>query len=105
MNLGGEIERHDAAVAAVAPGVEIWIGAEQTFTRRESQETEWLWIAEGGDKEDRARALQEEINQEIRRITEEFDRAGAIERVSLAPKRGQVSVQLVGLGWLPDERR
>ena len=26
-----------------------------------------------------------------------------VERVSLAPKRGQVSVQLVGLGWLPDE--
>ena len=25
-----------------------------------------------------------------------------IERVSLAPKRGQVSVQLVGLGWMPD---
>jgi len=57
MNLGGEIEAHDAAVAAVAPGVEIWIGAEPTFTRRESQEPEWLWVAEGGDKEERAHAL------------------------------------------------
>ncbi len=57
LNLGGEIEAHDAAVAAVAPGVEFWIGAEPTFTRRDSQEPEWLWVAEGGDKEERARAL------------------------------------------------
>jgi uncharacterized protein (DUF2126 family) len=57
MNLGGEIAEHDAKVATVAPGVEIWIGAEPTFTRRESQEAEWLWVAEGGDKEERARAL------------------------------------------------
>ena len=40
--------------------------------------------------------------QETRRITEQFDAGGEIERLSLAPKRGQVSVQLVGLGWLPD---
>ena len=51
---------------------------------------------------ERARALEDEVAQETRRITEEFDAAGAIERVSLAPKRGQVSVQLVGLGWLPE---
>ncbi len=50
---------------------------------------------------ERARALEDEVAQETRRITGEFDAAGAIERVSLAPKRGQVSVQLVGLGWLP----
>ena len=25
-----------------------------------------------------------------------------VERVSLAPKRGQVSVQLIGLAWMPD---
>ena len=57
-----------------------------------------------GAVEERARALEDEIAEETRRITEQFDAAGAIERVSLAPKRGQVSVQLVGLGWLPDER-
>jgi hypothetical protein len=57
-----------------------------------------------GAVEERARALEEEISQETRTITEQFDAAGAIERVSLTPKRGQVSVQLVGLGWLPDER-
>ena len=48
-----------------------------------------------------AQKLEEEVLAETRRIG-----AGtappAIERVSLAPKRGQVSVQLVGLGWIPD---
>ena len=57
-----------------------------------------------GAVEERARALEEEIRQETRKITEQFDASAAIERVSLAPKRGQVSVQLVGLGWLPEDR-
>ena len=57
-----------------------------------------------GAVEERARALEEEIGEETRRITEQFDAAGTVERVSLTPKRGQISVQLVGLGWLPDER-
>ena len=52
--------------------------------------------------DERARALEEEVAQETRRITEQFDAASALERLSLAPKRGQVAVQLVGLGWLPD---
>jgi hypothetical protein len=52
--------------------------------------------------DDRAKALQDEIAAETRRITEQFDAAGGIERISLVPKRGQVSVQLVGLGWVPD---
>jgi hypothetical protein len=52
--------------------------------------------------EERARALEEEVAQETRRITEQFDASGELERLSLAPKRGQVAVQLVGLGWLPE---
>jgi hypothetical protein len=52
--------------------------------------------------DERARALQDEISEETRRITERFDAATSVERLSLAPKRGQVSVQLLGLGWLPD---
>jgi hypothetical protein len=52
--------------------------------------------------EERARALEEEVSQETRRITEQFAAAGDLDRLSLAPKRGQVAVQLVGLGWLPD---
>ena len=38
-------------------GVEIWVGAEATFTDRTSQEPWWLFDAEGGDKEERAVAL------------------------------------------------
>jgi hypothetical protein len=52
--------------------------------------------------DERARALQDEIAAETRRITEQFDAAAEVERISLVPKRGQVSVQLVGLGWLPE---
>jgi hypothetical protein len=46
------------------------------------------------------RALEEEVLQETRKISETA--VPAIERLSLAPKRGQVSVQLVGLGWTPE---
>jgi hypothetical protein len=52
--------------------------------------------------EARARALEDEVTQETRRTTEQFDTTATIERISLAPKRGQVSVQLVGLGWLAE---
>lgn len=38
-------------------GLEIWIGAEPTFTNCHSQDAEWLWRAEGGDKADRAQGL------------------------------------------------
>jgi hypothetical protein len=49
---------------------------------------------------ERQRALEAEIAEETRKITEAASQL-PIERLSLAPKRGQVSVQLVGLGWLP----
>jgi hypothetical protein len=48
----------------------------------------------------KASALEEEILAETRKITD-ITAPPAIERMSLAPKRGQVSVQLVGLGWMP----
>jgi hypothetical protein len=54
--------------------------------------------------DERIRALDEEIREETERITGQFDSAEGVERLSLAPKRGQVSVQLVGLGWLPESR-
>lgn len=50
-----EVRQHDAALRA--RGLAVWIGAEPTFTRRESQEPWWLTEAEGGDKEEQARAL------------------------------------------------
>jgi len=42
-------------------GLEIWLGAEPTFTDRTSQDPHWLWMAEGGDKEARAAALLREL--------------------------------------------
>jgi hypothetical protein len=45
--------------------------------------------------------LQDQAAEETRAITERFASQPAIERVGLTPKRGQVSVQLVGLGWMP----
>ncbi|MEI7703155.1 MAG: transglutaminase family protein [Deltaproteobacteria bacterium] len=42
-------------------GLEIWLGAEPTFTDRSSQDPHWLWMAEGGDKEERAAALLGEL--------------------------------------------
>ena len=44
-----------------AAGLEIWLGAEPTFTDRSSQDPHWLWMAEGGDKEERAAALLREL--------------------------------------------
>ena len=38
-------------------GLSLWIGAEPTFTRRDSQDAPWLFVAEGGDKEQKAREL------------------------------------------------
>jgi hypothetical protein len=49
----------------------------------------------------RVRALEEELLQETRKITE-GSAPPSIERLSLSPKRGQVSVQLLGLGWIPE---
>lgn len=45
----------DARIAA--SGVEIWIGAEPTFTDRCSEAAEWLYQALGGEKEARAAQL------------------------------------------------
>ncbi len=50
---------------------------------------------------ERERALEAEIVEETRKITA-ASATPSIERLQLSPKRGQVSVQLVGLGWLAD---
>jgi uncharacterized protein (DUF2126 family) len=50
-----EARAQDAALSR--RGVEIWVGAEPTFTDRRSQDPWWLGQPEGGDKEERARAL------------------------------------------------
>ncbi len=50
-----------------------------------------------------AQKLEEEMLAETRKISESTA-PPTIDRVALAPRRGQVSVQLVGLGWMPDSR-
>ena len=48
-------------------GLEIWLGAEPTFTDRTSQDPHWLWMAEGGDKEDARRGAAPGAAREPRR--------------------------------------
>ena len=46
--------------------------------------------------------LEEEIQAEAKTIAEKFGMPADFDRVTLAPKRGQVSVQLIALGWDPE---
>jgi hypothetical protein len=48
--------------------------------------------------------LDAQLLAETQRIAARFERDPAIEKIALAPKRGQVTVQFVALGWIPDER-
>lgn len=49
------IANHDQSITDA--GVDIWIGAEPTFTDRQSEAPEWLGDAQGSDKKQRAYAL------------------------------------------------
>lgn len=46
--------------------------------------------------------LDEQARQETQTIAAEYERAPLLEQVTLLPKRGQVSVQLIALGWDPE---
>jgi uncharacterized protein (DUF2126 family) len=54
-SLEDDLRALDQAVARA--GLDIWIGAEPTFTLPQAQDPAWLNEAEGDDKENRARAL------------------------------------------------
>jgi uncharacterized protein (DUF2126 family) len=56
-----DIAAHDAAVAKV--GLAIWVGAEPTFTLRQSEAAEWLFEALGPEKLERAEALARELRR------------------------------------------
>jgi hypothetical protein len=45
--------------------------------------------------------LEAELAREVEAIASAMDAAGEFETVTLAPKRGQVTVHFVGLGWDP----
>jgi hypothetical protein len=51
---------------------------------------------------DQVKELDEQVRRETQAIAAEFDRAPVLEQVTLVPKRGQITVQLVALGWDPD---
>ena len=53
--LDATLAMHDELIAR--RGVEIWVGAEPTFTRADSLDPPWLSVAEGGDKLVRAHAV------------------------------------------------
>ncbi len=46
--------------------------------------------------------LDDHVRDETQAIVATFERAPVLERLTLPPKRGQVSVQLVALGWDPE---
>jgi len=52
--------------------------------------------------EKQIQALDDQVRQETQIIVSNFERAPALEQVTLLPKRGQVSVQLIALGWDPE---
>jgi uncharacterized protein (DUF2126 family) len=106
------IAGHDARVREV--GLELWLGAEPTFTDPSSSDPEWIGAAIGGTKEERAIALwvalHERTAPSVRRATERPRapdvRAGAssdtrtsTERASeLPPPSGRRQLALRTLG-------
>lgn len=95
--LDSEIRRsiaaHDARVREA--GLELWLGAEPTFTDPTSSDPEWIGAAIGGTKEERAIALwvalHERTAPSVRRATERprapEARAGASSDTRTSPER------------------
>jgi hypothetical protein len=46
--------------------------------------------------------LDEQMRRETQAIAANFDKPPVFEQVTLVPKRGQINVQFVALGWDPD---
>ncbi|HEY3588429.1 MAG TPA: transglutaminase family protein [Myxococcaceae bacterium] len=58
-----EVRAHDATLRA--RNIELWIGAEPTFTLRQSQDPEWLVQAEGGRKLEKGIELLQALVAEL----------------------------------------
>ena len=52
----------------------------------------------------RASELEAEVTKEIEAVAARYAAERPLDRLALAPKRGQVTVQFVALGWIPDDR-
>jgi uncharacterized protein (DUF2126 family) len=61
--LAASLAMHDELIAR--RGVEIWIGAEPTFTRADSLEPAWTRAADGDDKLARAHALASALGGQL----------------------------------------
>jgi hypothetical protein len=48
-----------------------------------------------------AAALEGQLAEDIAAVTAKFDQDVELERIPLAPKRGQIEVQFVALAWAP----
>jgi hypothetical protein len=46
-------------------------------------------------------AFDETVRQETQRIADSYDTTPELDTITVAPKRGQVAVQFVALGWDP----
>ena len=51
---------------------------------------------------DQIKALDDQVQAETQQIAAQYDADAPLDRVTLTPKRGQVTVQFVALGWVPD---
>jgi hypothetical protein len=51
---------------------------------------------------ERAKALEAELEREAQAIADRFGGERQLETITLSPKRGQVAVQFVALGWIPE---
>jgi hypothetical protein len=51
------------------------------------------------DAETALQDARDEVEQDVRRLTAEYETVPAIETIEIAPKRGAVDVQLVALAW------
>jgi hypothetical protein len=46
-------------------------------------------------------SLEEQIAADVADVSERFDRDPQLDRVQVAPKRGQIEIQFVAIGWKP----
>jgi hypothetical protein len=70
---------------------------------RSMKEAEDVKRAQGGvgAAQEKLTAFDQEVSDELASIAARYDGGAELETVALAPKRGQVHVQFVALGWEP----
>ncbi|MCB9603842.1 MAG: transglutaminase family protein [Sandaracinus sp.] len=90
------VAAHDARVREV--GLELWLGAEPTFTDPTSSAPEWIGAAVGGDKEERALALWVALHEKTAPVV----RPPRANEPPPIPGRRQLALRTLGRQY-PDE--